>query len=89
MFTNQGIALDTYVQIDGSCTLSCEVIGDEAQFEFGHRTGALSLITNEDSLTKLANVATEALHRLRATQEDEEVSFTVVADNADGVALTG
>lgn len=79
VFTSQGIATDSWVLINGDCVLSCEVIGDQAQFEFGHGTSALHLNTSEEGLVKLVQVATEALHRLLAIPEGEEVCFSLTA----------
>jgi hypothetical protein len=56
----QGIAVSASVLMDGDCALSCDVIGDQAQFEFGTGTGSLSLIASEDGLERLAKVASDA-----------------------------
>lgn len=47
VFTSQGIATDSWVLISGDCELSCEVVGDQAQFEFGHGTSSLHLNASE------------------------------------------
>ena len=78
MFTNQGIAVNAWVTVDGDCSLSCDVIGDQAQFEFGTSTGSLNLIASETGLARLATVANDALTRLRDMPPGQEVSLTVV-----------
>ena len=83
MFTSQGIATDSWVLINGDCALSCEVIGDQAQFEFGHGTSSLHLNASEEGLVKLVQVATEALNRLLAIPEGEEVCFSLTAPKGE------
>jgi hypothetical protein len=79
VFTNQGIAVDSWVSVDGQCWLSCDVIGDQAQFDFGHSTGSLHLNVSEAALARLVQVATEALTRFQAIPDGEEVCFSVTA----------
>jgi hypothetical protein len=71
----QGIDVSACVQVDGDCTLVCDVIGDQAQFEFGG--GSLSLIASEHGLERLAGMASEALTRLKAIPVGQEVNFRV------------
>ena len=61
MFTHQGIAVDACARIEGDCVVRCEVVGDEAQFEIGHRTASLNLVTTRAGLTSLMAASTEAL----------------------------
>jgi len=71
MFTNGGVAVDAWVKIEGHCSLTCEVVADEAQFSFGHRTGSLELIASEAALETLVSVASDALHRMRADADQD------------------
>jgi hypothetical protein len=74
IITNTWVA----VEVDDTCSLSCEVVGDQAQFQFGHGgDGSLSLVINEGSLERLARLANEAVERWGAIPEGHEVSFTV------------
>jgi hypothetical protein len=75
VFTSQGIAMDSWVLMSGDCALSCEVIGDQAQFEFDHGTSSLHLNASEEGLAKLVQVATEALHKLLAVPGRRSVFF--------------
>jgi hypothetical protein len=77
MFTSQGIGVDAWVTLDGTCSFSCDVVGEQAQFEFGSSAGSLNLLASECALEQLARVATEALQRLRAIPEGQEVCFSV------------
>lgn len=86
MFTHRGISVDSWVLMEDDCPLSCDMIGDQAQFTFGHASGSLHLVATEEALEKLVRVASEALDRLRAIPEGEEVCFTVTADEARGAA---
>lgn len=54
MNTFLGIAMETWVNIDGDCHMAREVSRTEAQIELGHRTGSLHLVITEDGLAKLA-----------------------------------
>lgn len=55
------------------------VIGDQAQFEFGHLGQLHHLLMDEDALALLVRVAGQALSRWQAIAEDDPVSFTVTA----------
>lgn len=79
MITSQGIGVDSWVMMDGDCAVSCEVVGDQAQFMFGHGTGSLHLIATEDALATLVGVAAEALRGFRAVPVGGEVCFAVTA----------
>jgi hypothetical protein len=90
MFTNLGIAVDAWVKIDGDCALTCDVADGETQLMFGHRSGSLTLLTNENALGRLVRVAGEALRRLQAMPVGAEACFTVTAsDNASDEADRG
>jgi hypothetical protein len=60
MQTNRGIAVDAWVAIDGDCDLVWSVVGDQAEFEFGHRTGSIGVVATKDALTKLVAGSTAA-----------------------------
>ena len=72
MFTDCGIAVDVWVKIEEHCSITCDVMDDEAQFSFGHRSGSLELITSEKMLETLVSVASDALHRMRADAGQDE-----------------
>jgi hypothetical protein len=76
------ISVNSWVTIGGDCPVVCDMVGDQAQFEFGTMTGSLNLVTDESGLVLLHRIADEALTRLRAIPEGEEVSFTVFGDHA-------
>jgi hypothetical protein len=65
MNTFLGIALDNWVNIDGDCPMSCEVVQRETQIELGHGAGTLHLVLTEDALVKLAHVTDLALTKVR------------------------
>lgn len=81
MFNNRGVSVDASVLIEGHCTVSCAVVGDQAEFTFGSGQGALSLLAQEEALAKIAQVSTEAITRLRAIPEGEVVDFEVLPDS--------
>ncbi|HWE88985.1 MAG TPA: hypothetical protein VG317_05920 [Pseudonocardiaceae bacterium] len=79
MFTDRGISVDASVLVEGHCSVSCEVLGDQAEFTFGSDRGALSLLANEAALAKIARISTEAITRLQAIPEGQEVCFQLSA----------
>jgi hypothetical protein len=72
MNTFQGIAMDTWVDIDGSCPIDVEVVGQQAQFQLGHATGSLHLVLNEKGLGKLTDALAAALAKLRNVDQPSE-----------------
>jgi hypothetical protein len=67
MFTNGGIAVDSWVRIEKGCAIECDVVGDEAQFTFGGRRGGeLSMIVTEDGLEQVVEHFQRALDQFRA-----------------------
>jgi hypothetical protein len=67
MLTVSGIDVDAYVQVDASCYLSCEVVGEQAQVRFGSpQSTGLTLIFSERSLELLVSGSTDALNAMRA-----------------------
>lgn len=68
MNTFLGIALDNWVNIDGDCQISCEVVQHEVQIELGHGASALHLILTEDAIAKLAHVTDLALQQVRTSK---------------------
>jgi hypothetical protein len=63
--TLRGIALDAWVTIDGDCPMTSEVSKSEVQLELGHGIGSLHLVLGEDGLTRLLEIANEALAEMR------------------------
>ena len=73
MFTVSGICVDSWVRVEGCCGITCDVVGDEAQFRFGGaRSTGLQMIVTEDALEKIVHTSTHALRRMRAELEDHE-----------------
>jgi hypothetical protein len=66
MNTHRGIALETWVNIDGDCPIECEMSRTDAQIALGHGTGSLHLVLSEAALSALAAVTAGALHDIRA-----------------------
>jgi hypothetical protein len=65
MHTFMGIALDTWVSVDGDCPVECEVSTNQVQIELGHGTGSLHLVMTEQGLARLAGAAGKALTQMR------------------------
>jgi hypothetical protein len=82
LYVHQPIILDSWVRVEGDCPLSCEVIGNDANFEFGTKASALHLTASEPALIKLVAVATEALTRLQAIPNGAIVEFVVHAPDS-------
>ena len=69
MTTMQGIALDTWADINGDCSITyCEVNRSNVQIVCGHSAGSLHLVMSESGLAALINVAQEALREVRAVK---------------------
>ena len=67
MITVSGIDVDAYVQVDASCYLSCEVVGEQAQIRFGSpQSTGLTLMFSEQSLAMLVSGGNDALNAMRA-----------------------
>lgn len=67
MFTVSGICVDSWVRVEGPCDITCDVVGDEAQFRFGgERSTGLQMIVTEEVLENLVQKSADALHRIRA-----------------------
>jgi hypothetical protein len=66
MNTFLGIAMETWVNIDGDCHMAREVSRTEAQIELGHRTGSLHLVITEDGLAKLADFLEQVRRQMAA-----------------------
>ena len=66
MNTFLGIAMETWVNIDGDCDMTRETGRTEARLELGHRTGSLHLVATEDGLAKLAAFVQDVLREMRA-----------------------
>jgi len=81
MFTTQGISLDTWAGLTAECTMSAEVVGDQAQLQFGHGSGSLSLVTNEPGLAKLLRLVTDVWTRWQAAANGDRIAFAVPDEN--------
>jgi hypothetical protein len=67
VYTNGGIAVDSWVRIEEGCSIQADVVGDEAQFTLsGSRAGELSMVVTEGGLEKLVEHFQRALEDLRA-----------------------
>lgn len=82
MYMHEAIVLDSWVRVEEDCPLSCEVLGNDANFEFGTKTSSLHLTASEPALIKLVAVATEALTRLQAIPDGQNVEFVVHAPDS-------
>lgn len=72
MFTNGGIAVDSWVRVEEQCSIESEVVGDEVQFTFsGRRGGELSMIVTEAGLEKVVEHFQRALDRVRSAEVGE------------------
>ncbi len=66
MMNTMGIALDTWADIDGDCSMSyCEVTRSDAQIVVGHGSGSLHLVMTEGGLVRLADVVSKALKEVQ------------------------
>lgn len=73
MFTVSGICVDSWVRVEGRCVITCDVVGDEAQFRFGGaRSAELQMTATEEALEKLVYTSMDALRRMRAELDDHE-----------------
>ncbi|MDQ3577699.1 MAG: hypothetical protein M3443_08895 [Actinomycetota bacterium] len=61
MFTHRGIAVDSFARIGSGCPITCEVVGNEVQFEFGDPAHCLNLVITDEALERFAAMVTEAL----------------------------
>jgi hypothetical protein len=67
VFTNGGIAVDSWVRVEEQCSIESEVVGDEAQFTFsGRRGGELSMVVTEAGLEKVVEHFQRALDQIRS-----------------------
>jgi hypothetical protein len=72
MFTNGGIAVDSWVRVEEQCSIESEVAGEEAHFTFsGRRGGELSMILTEAGLEKVVEHFQRALDQLRSADVGE------------------
>ncbi|ONI90528.1 hypothetical protein ALI22I_12440 [Saccharothrix sp. ALI-22-I] len=71
VYTNGGIAVDSWVRIEEGCSVESDVVGDEAQFTFsGRRGGELSMVVTEAGLEKVVEHFQRALDQLRSAESD-------------------
>ncbi|SNR48721.1 hypothetical protein SAMN06265360_10783 [Haloechinothrix alba] len=67
MFSSHGIEVDSWVRIDGSCRITGEVVGDEAQLRLGGvRSSGLDMIADEAGLERLVARCSEVLDTMRS-----------------------
>ncbi|MFD9896271.1 hypothetical protein ACFWY9_43565 [Amycolatopsis sp. NPDC059027] len=64
MFTHRGIAVDTWARIEDNCSIRYEVVGDEAQFEFGSNATSLNIVATAGGLASLAEASQAALRTM-------------------------
>lgn len=68
-----GIHVDSWVRIEGQCDITCEIIGDEAQFQFGGTfSSGLNMIVTEEALRKLVHASRDALRRMNVELDDHD-----------------
>lgn len=73
VFTVSGICVDSWVRVEGHCGITCDVVGDEAEFRFGGACSTgLHMIVTEEGLEKLVHTSIDALHRMRTELDDHE-----------------
>jgi hypothetical protein len=82
-----GIALDTWVNIDGDCPMGAEIARSEVQIELGHGTGSLHLVMTEQALANLVETAGTALTTLRAAEGIPP--NTIQSNSIPGAAIPG
>lgn len=82
MLTMHGISLDTWASLTAECDMSADVVGDQAQLQFGHQSGSLCLVINETGLAKLIRLATVVLTQWQATDSGNRVAFSVPDERA-------
>ncbi|GAA4542137.1 hypothetical protein [Amycolatopsis samaneae] len=64
--------MDSFVNIEDRCEITCDVTGDEVQLRFGGSYACgLEMVVTEDALEKIVKVGAAALERLRAKPENE------------------
>lgn len=74
MFTFQGMSVDVGVSVDGDCDIAHTVGRDYIEINFGRTAGSLQLCMTEESVAKLANIATVALDDFRRRRAEAEQS---------------
>jgi len=82
VLTVQGISLGTWASLTAECDMSADVIGDQAQLQFGHRSGSLCLVTDEPGLAKLLRLATDVLTQWQAADNGKRAAFSVPDEQA-------
>jgi hypothetical protein len=71
MFTHRGIAVDSFARIESDCSMTCTVVGDEAQFEFGDTTHCLNLIVSDEALEQLSTMIADAMAQFKAQTDTD------------------
>jgi hypothetical protein len=72
MLTRDGIAVNTWVNLDSSCSVDPHASGDELQIEFGDGSNTLRLIITEEMVDQLAVVLADAKTRFQELDEEAE-----------------
>lgn len=73
VFNMSGICVDSWVKVEGRCGITCDVVGDEAEFRFGGaRSTGLHMIVTEEGLEKLVHTSMDALRRMRTESDGHE-----------------
>lgn len=79
MFTHQGIAVSSWVNLDSTCEIKPEVFGEQLQLELGPRSGSLGLVITEGMVDKLAAVFADAQARFRELDNQAEQDELITA----------
>jgi hypothetical protein len=73
VFTVSRICVDSWVKVEGHCGITCDVVGDEAEFRFGGTNfPGLCMIVTEEGLEKIVHTSMDALRGMRAELDDHE-----------------
>jgi hypothetical protein len=74
MLGSNGISVNTWVNLDSSCSVDTHVSGDELQVEFGSgsSSGSLRLVITEDMVDVLAKVLSDTQAHFRNLDEEAE-----------------
>jgi hypothetical protein len=72
MLTREGIAVNTWVSLDSSCSVEPHVSGDELQVEFGSGASSLRLVITEEMVDRLAGILADAKARFQELDEQVE-----------------
>jgi len=82
VFPSRGIDVETWVTASRECDVSCEVIGDQAQFKLGDTDTSLHLVMDSKVLDRLAEVAAQTQKQWLDVPSGEFANFTVTGSAA-------